>query len=416
MRIALVPGLALVLVAAAHGQDPGPAPPPVPVPPAAPVAADRPVDPRALDQAVDRGAKWLLENLDLDPKHDVYRSDEILLYALLHCGRRKDARVGKLLDRMLAARRDAGPFPVYNVSLRAMALAEHDKEKHQLEVARCAWWLVNAQTDNGQWDYQGPQGPPPDAFEKRASPLHARLRGSGTRAIPTAMVIKRDQPARPASPRAGFGRPYRNTSTAQYAVLGLYAAHRSHVLVPQETWTATRDILLKMQFPDGLWGYIDAEDTENGFQPDTQATPCMTASNLSVLAILDEVLDPKDPKVPESAKRGFDSLARGLETLIRKPPNPPGPNQPGLPPLGTLYHYYWMFTVERAAILWGRERIGTVRWFDVGASDLIQNQAADGSWGEDHDDMTDRLISTSFALLFLRRAVPPRASITGGGH
>ena len=83
--------------------------------------------------------------------------------------------------------------------------------------------------------------------------------------------------------------------------------------------------------------------------------------------------------------------------------------------LDLLYHYYFLFSVERAGILWGREEIGDTSWYAVGAKYLLGAQGKDGSWGTDYAaGESDRLVNTSFAILFLKRAVPPRVATQAG--
>ena len=110
-----------------------------------------------IDRAVEAGARFLLAPWERDPGEHSYRGDALVFYALLAAGKGADARTGKLLKRILDTPLDGADFPVYDVGLRAMALAHADPVRFQYEIGRCAWWLVNAQTENGQWDYDGPR-------------------------------------------------------------------------------------------------------------------------------------------------------------------------------------------------------------------------------------------------------------------
>ena len=105
---------------------------------------NKPPEPERINRAIDRGVEYLLKAIDVDPAHPMLKCDELLLYALVHAGKGNDARVKKLLDRILKEDLNAPMYATYNVSLRAMALAQLDAAKYQVQIAQCAWWLVQA--------------------------------------------------------------------------------------------------------------------------------------------------------------------------------------------------------------------------------------------------------------------------------
>jgi hypothetical protein len=380
-------------------------------------ADDKPLDPKAIDAAIEKGAAYLLENHGRAPKFPAYEGDELVLYALLHAGKTaKDPRLAELTERILKRPLEKSPYPVYNVSLRTMALAKLDAPRFQHEIAQCAWWLVNAQTDNGQWDYYGPKKPVPSEFARvkwtaKLPPGDAGPKEAKTATKRTGLEVRRDEPWTAIPSNAPVQKMYRNTSTAQYAVLGLYAAHRSLVQVPQETWKRAQDAVLA----DGRggWGYVLPDDKKNDWQPSSHLLPGMTASNLAVLAIVKDVLEKPDPGIDKAVEKGFDYLGANARTLLKAPPVPAGASPDAL---ALVYHYYGLFSLERAAILWKRETVGDLEWYPTGARFLLENQQKDGSWGADYPGgASDRLVDTAFAVLFLKRAVPPRIA-TGSGH
>ena len=72
-------------------------------------------------------------------------------------------------------------------------------------------------------------------------------------------------------------------------------------------------------------------------------------------------------------------------------------------------HYYYLYALERAAILYGTETLGRHVWYVEGANWLLDGQKPDGSW-----DVGDRqwapwnpVWDTCFAILFLKRATRP---------
>jgi hypothetical protein len=71
-----------------------------------------------------------------------------------------------------------------------------------------------------------------------------------------------------------------------------------------------------------------------------------------------------------------------------------------------FWRFYYLWSVERAAGLLERDRIGVHRWYEEGAERLIAEQRDGGHWVGDASP--DR--GTAFALLFLSRGTRPVAT------
>jgi hypothetical protein len=63
--------------------------------------------------------------------------------------------------------------------------------------------------------------------------------------------------------------------------------------------------------------------------------------------------------------------------------------------------YYFLWSLERAAVAYGLDSIGGKDWYTWGADFLVADQEKDGSWQGVHGEYG---ADTCFALLFLRRA------------
>ena len=75
-------------------------------------------------------------------------------------------------------------------------------------------------------------------------------------------------------------------------------------------------------------------------------------------------------------------------------------DNPGRP---KWFHYYFLYGVERAGMLYDTTFMGAHDWYLEGANHLLDHQNADGSWGTaDHLDNTTW--GTCFAILFLKQA------------
>jgi hypothetical protein len=70
------------------------------------------------------------------------------------------------------------------------------------------------------------------------------------------------------------------------------------------------------------------------------------------------------------------------------------------------YYYYYMYGLERVGTLSKKKFIGKHDWYKEGARELLKLQGKDGGW--------KGVISTSFALLFLRRATRGLVETKGG--
>ena len=85
------------------------------------------------------------------------------------------------------------------------------------------------------------------------------------------------------------------------------------------------------------------------------------------------------------------------------------PNHPG-----KLWHYYYLYGVERAAVMTNRRNIGKRDWYREGAVFLLSRQSGDGHW----DDIrcSGPLNNSAFALLFLTKATVPLGAVITGRH
>jgi hypothetical protein len=79
--------------------------------------------------------------------------------------------------------------------------------------------------------------------------------------------------------------------------------------------------------------------------------------------------------------------------------------------LGKAYFFLW--SLERIAVVLGLEMIDGKDWYSWGAEILLANQMADGAWRGEYGDCG---ADTCFALLFLKKvdlAPDLTASLTG---
>jgi hypothetical protein len=191
--------------------------------------------------------------------------------------------------------------------------------------------------------------------------------------------------------------PRTDNSNTQLAILGLLTAEVHDV--PIERTMALIDWRFRNSITEKLgWNY----------RPNWPTTPAMTAAALMGLALKHGLLLPnprdrgrhitvRDPLI----QRAFLTLDHLLDRYIE-----------GFYTRRTKLEkldLYCLWTVERVAVLYNLRRVGAIEWYPEGVKLLLPLQLEDGSWGPGGTTCLDEpTVSTSFALLFLKRSNPAR--------
>ena len=225
-----------------------------------------------------------------------------------------------------------------------------------------------------------------------------------------------------------------DNSLHQYGLLGLYAAHLCGIEISATTWQAAANHLLdvqqesgrkltlqlmdyrthnKLQFDPGAnvtvasapsyangWSYINPKygGAENGIWGS------MTCAGITGLAICQAALldygDLKRRKLQNEATRarndGFAWLADNMTVRYH----------PGAMIRQQRWLYYYLYSLERAALLSGIALIQDRDWYFEGALMLVLTQLPNGDWpGELSDDET--IERNAMAILFLKQSTSP---------
>jgi hypothetical protein len=181
-----------------------------------------------------------------------------------------------------------------------------------------------------------------------------------------------------------------DNSNTQFALLALWAARR-HGLPVDRSLLLSDQRFAQSQLGDGSWAYRLGDGSQR---------PPMTCVGLLGLALGHGALLPEERDVNRPASRvGADvAIKRGLEALGRsvgvpqKRENAPTPN------------LYFLWSVERVAMIYQLPTIGGKDWYGWGANDLIASQRQDGAWSGSEYHGSSPPLDTAFALLFLRRS------------
>jgi len=203
-------------------------------------------------------------------------------------------------------------------------------------------------------------------------------------------------------PDGGF-----DLSNTQYALLGLKAASRCGVDVPRRVWLDALEFLLGYQEQDGREVEIRVNEVHGDYRiewkekakargfpyvPRSRPTGSMTTAGLACLLICQSELWGSRSFTTRLRERTRDAVRDGfawmqLHYTVHENPE-----------MGRAHHYYYLYGLERAGILAHVRYVGEADWYLDGAELLLAAQAGDGSW------RLRGVVDTCFALLFLKRA------------
>jgi len=338
-----------------------------------------------VQRAITQGVGFLTQEqrsdgswLDVESGADIERTvrqtgtTSLVTLALMTAGEKPDSpSIRKALDYL----RHFGPgelHSTYAISFQTMVFAAAEPRRDQLRIAANTKWLEQAQIKPsdaavwpGSWTYDDRKGHQGD------------------------------------------------NSNSQFALLGLHAASEAGVPVRPEVWALARRYWETIQKVDGSWAYRYGERTqqEDGswtFTPDPGGpTASMTCAGLSSLMLSglrryqgQEFLQGETVKncgkgsVNRSVQRGIDWLANHFQV---------GQNFGG----GQQWRFYYLYGLERAARLAGIRFFGPHDWYRLGAEQLVHEQNKFSGFWRGASVEQDRVLATSFALLFLARGRAP---------
>lgn len=429
----------------------------------APVRLPAGLDQKAIDDAIARGVKYLKKE---QPGVGTWNTrNHSIGYAalpgltLLECGvPAGDAYVQAAAKYVRANAQHlvmhSGPTDTYEVSLAVLFLDRLGDARDKALIQAMALRLVSGQTERGGWSYQlpvlrpdqaelllaflqstrpkqpaplekpkdlqnplpkpatdptgkdsgnkstlpgsaspgiipfNPDGPPKDKppAEKGAG----KVKGKGPAQSKRPPNLPPDLRGLPAlqplpnriSTEPGTDNPGDNSNT-QFAILALWVARRHDVPTEKSLQLAYKRFVSSQDERKG-WGYTI-------FSPEDGRRKAMVGVGLLGLAMghgSSEELPKNDPKI----ESGLRVLARHIgmpRDFFGKPP---------------MEDVYFLWTLERVAMLYNLETIGGKDWYGWGAQLLVANQLADGHWRSAHYPGASETIDTCFALLFLRRS------------
>jgi hypothetical protein len=346
-----------------------------------------------VNAAIDRGVARLTATRKADGNFEPYKGQELgttalCAYTLVSCGvPATDERVEKALALICAAT----PTRTYEQAVCLMAMERACTPPDELASER-----------------------PPATRKPRELPASRRAWCERTAA---ALESQCSSPGSWGYPDARNALYHSDSSNTQYAVLGLQAAARLGIAVKESTWNGVLRHFSQCRDSDGPKGAVALLGAGLAVTEKVYATPVarvagfryrpsekrswgsMTCAGIASLSVaLDELrrakrISGKDEDEAQAQILGGWAWLDQRWDLDRHPEKD-----------GDEWYFYWLYALERAAILSGVQRVGGRDWYFEGAVELLLRQEKDGGWNERGAEDTPE---TCFALLFLRRATAP---------
>ncbi|WP_422930018.1 DUF4159 domain-containing protein [Singulisphaera sp. PoT] len=193
-----------------------------------------------------------------------------------------------------------------------------------------------------------------------------------------------------------------DSSSTQFALLGLNAAAQAGIPVRPEVWTFARKFLTQAQKFDGGWSYYPNIST----MASSASMTCAGVAGTIITGLRlfqnqerldgDAIHDCGGAKVNPGIERGLDWLSKHFSVS----------ENPGSWFFRQWKHYY-LYGMERVGRFAGLRYIGNHDWYREGAEELVATQdVVIGSWTGVAIER-EAILSTSFAVLFLATGRSP---------
>ncbi|MBL4883986.1 MAG: hypothetical protein JKY95_05560, partial [Planctomycetaceae bacterium] len=224
-----------------------------------------------------------------------------------------------------------------------------------------------------------------------------------------------------------------DTSITQYAILGLWAAHRANVEIPIEVFEEAAGWHIQTQGPAGEFYYQPSRQNNKVLSKDPPyATMAVAATG--TLGIIRLILFHDQPLPGPPGKKQALKNGPKFGVLVKKNPSDanqsnktkrttPKPIQPIIDATNAKTHrwltatfsqnlvdghrgfpHYYFYALERASSINHWDTYGDHDWYKEGTDHLLPQQAANGSWPEVPIRAITHPTATCFTLLFLLKA------------
>ena len=375
------------------------------------------VDQEKINQAIDKGTAFLKKTQNAKGSWDGVSSSvghaSLAGLTLLECNTpANDPAVQRVagLVRSNAANLDRN----YHVTTVILFLDRLGEARDRPLIQALALRLLAGQLPDGGWGYECPRLQAQEMQQlfvflqshkdPKKKPLAAASLGPNLRDLP--VVQNQGKLKGQHALRESRG----DNSNTQFALLALWSARR-HGVPTEQALLAAYDRFVVSQCGDGGWAYFATSNNAGVGAPlaaSTSSTNTMTCVGLLALAMghgaspeIDGA-NPQDNKAPRFKPALDDArIRKALEALGRHIGQPVDAGKLQSLPVQNLY---FLWSVERVAMLFDVNEIDGKDWYGWGAQGLLTQQNSDGHWGSAFYSGNDAMVNTCFALLFLRRS------------
>jgi hypothetical protein len=182
-----------------------------------------------------------------------------------------------------------------------------------------------------------------------------------------------------------------DNSNTHFAMLGLWAARKYDIPVDRTFMLVNRRFRTS-QGTSGTWAYDFVRTGADG----SGAHTCIALLGVAI----GHVVAPEPGVKPEA-----DPVILNAFVALSKSVGEPAGDIANRPTVKAAGGLYFLWAMERIAVLYDLQKLGKKDWYQWGAEILVCNQAANGSWDEDGGyPGQSPIVNTCFALLFLKRA------------
>ena len=397
-------------------------------------ASPRPAAAEPLDQvSIDRSIEWGVKYLQKGQKANGYWSDDpkatwavgftalagLTLAESNETVTNKDDKAAAQAAIQRAARvvrtRVGEIDSTYELALVILFLDRVKDKGDRATIQYLAARLISAQMPSGGWGYKVPKlalsdsatllaalrkltppakpkdGDPPFDLEKARKAAVATLPG-GMRKLPVLFDPDPQLPPDAKDKRNDLYDATTDNSNTHFAMIGLWAA-RKYDVPTDRTFARVNRRFRTTQGPGGSWGYDFVRGGADGGGQHT----CIALLGLAI----GHVVSPEPGVKPES-----DPIVLNAFVSLSKTVGEPAGTTKNRPKLKDIPGgLYFMWAMERVAVLYDVQKLGKKDWYVWGAEILIGNQLADGSWVDGGvPGLENPVVNTSLALMFLRRA------------
>jgi hypothetical protein len=375
-------------------------------------------EPDGVQRAIDAGVAYLKSTQAFDGTwpYDQIGPTSLAGLTLLECGVPAD---DPAVVKAAAAVRQAAltTTQTYSLALSILFLDRLGEPADVFLIESMTVRLLAGQNNYGGWTYECPSISDSE-LRRLTTLLRQRNELVAAKDLPKAGVRRTEndlpkeiqqqlaQIKNMEAARGGFEHPDDNSNT-QFAILGLWVAHR-HGLPVGTALSRVNTRFRSSQGPDGGWGY-KYYPTTSGRGVRAVSTATMTCSALLGLGVsqgytnenkdVGKVKPKNDPMKDLVIRNGLFALGSCIDHPLSARKG--RPRDIRLLDGGKGRQYYFLWSLERVAVAYGLKTIGGKDWYAWGCEILLASQERDGSW---QAKFADAGCDTCFALLFLRRA------------